>query len=188
MKKIRRLPLALCKPNPGVGILDINLAIIFRAVCDQSSTILGTPDADGIFVGMSMIEATIELSQKLAVPQHKRLGSTSLINDGVSTVGRRAGCVKRIGPIDSGRLGLSVQEESRSARYPVDQSVALPHQRSDMIGGNFGTGDLHSIALSLLQLCRPVLNHRHWELSADSGRDQNEPLAVLRHRVLSRSD
>src|SRR5579864_5792692 len=162
MKEIRRLPLALCKPNPGVGIFDINLAIILRAVRDQRSTIPGAPDADGVFVGMSMIEAAIELSQKLAVPQQERLGSTSLINDGVSTVGRRAGCVKRIGPIDSGRLGFSIQEESRSARYPIHQSVALPHQRSDMIGGNFGPGDLHSIALSLLQLCRPVLNHRCW--------------------------
>src|SRR5579872_2698630 len=136
MKEILGFANPICKTRTGLGVVNINSAVLLRTMRNEGSAFRGLPEAYRIFISFSMIEAAIKLSQNFAVVQQERFRALALIDHRKAAVGSCVRCVKGKSPVRARFPAGPIEMVYGTRRNPIDQGVAAPRKRSHILRRN----------------------------------------------------
>ena len=127
MEKVRRLAVRrFGKQSTGFGVLQVDAAIVSRAVREQDAAVGTVEQGNGIFVRFRMVEAAIKLAKNLSVPKQKPLRSQPFIDHGKAPIRR---CRRGVEPVAVAHAPWSLRAigcERTAAADPIDEFVAAP--------------------------------------------------------------
>ncbi|MEZ6097148.1 MAG: hypothetical protein R3C03_23480 [Pirellulaceae bacterium] len=120
--------LYISEPLAGLGILDLNLVVLFRTVNDDIFAIAQLREAYRVFINVCMIEAAVKFPDNTSISEQYSFGSQAFVNDGILARLRTTGGIKP--KAISHRPGncVSVQIESRTTPNPIHQLLPIPDE------------------------------------------------------------
>ena len=132
MEEILGLPLSRCGQKASrFGLLEVDAAIVLGAMGEQQASAGITEQGNGVFVGVRVVVAAVDLAHALSVVEQQPLRAEPFVDHRIAAVGRCLRRIETIGIVHRRRPFRSIERERTTAAHPVDRLFATPAERTD---------------------------------------------------------